>query len=454
MSPVRTSSLAWWSPLSFILVAALSLGGCGGGGGAAAVTPTPTAPGVPTGLVAVAGAGEVGLTWSAPAGDGGSAITEYVVYRRETTGLLTELGRTAAAVTSYADEGLAAGTTWVYAVAAVNEVGEGGQSDEASATALLFIVETVTVPAGTFTMGATDTEGGYGNEFPRHEVTLSSYDVGKFEVTNGEYAAVLNWALAKGYLKGDAAGNPYVGGPVYADGKMLLGISSPYCQIAFADGAFTAKSAPSSSVPVPMADHPVVMVSWYGAVAFCTWLSESAGLRPWYGVSSEPWELRPPLAPNGYRLPTEAEWERAAAWDGAAVPSPKHFAYGVSADTIDGTRCNYAEANPLGLSMYPYTVPVGSYDGRAGTLDSPSPVGCYDMCGSVWEWCHDWYALYTVDPQENPLGPSSGSYRLLRGGSWFNDEPQCRAAYRTNESPANSSYTIGFRVVVSPSGAE
>ena len=199
-----------------------------------------------------------------------------------------------------------------------------------------------------------------------------------------------------------------------------------------------------------MADHPVVNVSWYGAVAFCNWLSEDQGLTPCYDLDS--WERTTPV-PNGYRLPTEAEWERAAAWDAG---SSKHWVYGFQSDNISKNRCNYEDsgyANPLNLTSYPYTTPIGYYDGSSGTTDSPSEVGCYDLSGNVCEWCHDRYSssYYDGGAQTDPPGPSSGTYRVLRGGSWRYLARYCRSAFRHWRVPDFGYYDLGLRlVVVSP----
>jgi formylglycine-generating enzyme required for sulfatase activity len=197
-------------------------------------------------------------------------------------------------------------------------------------------------------------------------------------------------------------------------------------------------------------NHPVINVTWYGCVAFCNWLSEKEGLTPCYNLST--WALTVPY-PNGYRLPTEAEWERAAAWDGS-----KHWIYGSLSDTLtDNARCNYwGRANPLGLTSYPYTSPVGwfngtnvSPNGSVQTVNSPSSVGAYDMSGNVWEWCHDWYgsSYYSGGAMTNPVGPGSGGNRVLRGGGWFNSFYNCRAALRSCSTFPDYWYLdIGFRL--------
>ncbi|MCX7047967.1 MAG: SUMF1/EgtB/PvdO family nonheme iron enzyme [Candidatus Sumerlaeota bacterium] len=317
-------------------------------------------------------------------------------------------------------------------------------------------IEMVSVPAGTFTMGRRDDgdDGtyGYSDELPRHQVTLSAYQIGKYDVTNGQYCDVLNWALARGYVKGNASGSAYSGGNVYAAGQGLLYVSDSYCQIQYSGGAFTCKSRTGAvGTNYSMRDHPAVCVTWYGSVAFCNWLSEKEGLTPCYNLTD--WSLI--QGNNGYRLPTEAEWERAAAWDGT-----KHWIYGFQSDTLTGKdRCNYRDnnpdcVNPLGLTSYPYTSPVGWFNGAnispnggIQTVNSPSPVGCYDMNGNLWQWCHDWHGAYTSGTQTNPLGANSSSgERVTRGGYWNLGFNLCRTADRDGWGPGHGSNYVGFRV--------
>ncbi|MFC2173300.1 formylglycine-generating enzyme family protein [Acidobacteriota bacterium] len=321
------------------------------------------------------------------------------------------------------------------------------------------------VPAGTFTMGRRDDgdDGIHGqdDELPRHQVILSAYRIGKYEVTNRQYCDVMNWAQRQGYLE-DSTGGPYSGGDVYYNGNSLLRVTRGTCQISYTGGIFTWKSRDGYS----MEDHPVVEISWHGAVAFLNWLSVATGMTPAYDLST--WELvdaDPGMAgvqfTNGFRLPTEAEWERAAAWDGST-----HWIYSMVSDTLTGwDRANYrpdinTKTNPLGLTEEPFTSPVGWFNGinispnmNVQTVDSPSPVGAYDMTGNVWEWCHDWYdhLYYGGGSMIDPTGPPSGIVRVGRSGSWNGAASGLRSANRYNRNPTAHIDDLGLRVAAIPS---
>ncbi len=335
-------------------------------------------------------------------------------------------------------------------------------------------VEMVSVPGGTFTMGNSgvgDDAYGASNELPRHSVTLSAYEIGKCLVTNEQYCDVLNWALMQGRLKTPTGADWAGKGDIWAGGnlQMILQITDAVCNIQYSDGVFSPKTRMGlpGTTNYSMGTHPAENVSWYGAVAFCTWLSQMEGLEPCYDITSADWPLTAaPPAPGGYRLPTEAEWERAAAWDGT-----KHWIYGFTSDTLTGNaRNNYTSGggasvddfvNPLGLSAQPYTSPVGwfngvnvSPNGNVATVNSVSPVGAYDMSGNVMQWCGDWFDSYGSGAQVNPTGPTgssaSNSGRVARGGAWYDSHQYCRSALRL-KLPAEtaSSGVFGFRLAKS-----
>jgi len=158
--------------------------------------------------------------------------------------------------------------------------------------------------------------------------------------------------------------------------------------------------------------RPVINVSWYDAVAYSKWLSKKTG--------------------EHYRLPTEAEWEKAArGTDGRKYP------WGNTEPTRK--KCNFD--NQEGRTM-----PVGSYESGL------SPYQLYDIAGNVWEWCQDWYAedYYAHSSKNNPQGPPIGDYRVLRGGSWSNNIYEMRCTNRNWASPAIGLYNRGFRLVRVP----
>ncbi len=175
--------------------------------------------------------------------------------------------------------------------------------------------------------------------------------------------------------------------------------------------------------------HPVVVVSHNDAVAYCQWLSRQLGRE--------------------CRLPSEAEWEFAA-----RAGTTGFFFHGDDpeglikyANTADASLKKQIPDWPWvilrGNDGHPFTSPVGSF--------APNPFGLRDVLGNCWEWCGDWFAAdyYASSPAENPTGPSSGSSRVLRGGSWLVDAVYARCSLRNNLDPAVRNHSIGFRVIVS-----
>jgi len=259
--------------------------------------------------------------------------------------------------------------------------------------------EMVFVPAGEFQMGDNFREGSP-NELPVHTVYLDAYYIGKYEVTNEQFCAFLN-EMGK-HSEGDTT---------------WLDINSSSCLIVYSGVDYSPK--PDKEY------HPVVEVSWYGARAYCTWLTNKTG--------------------HTYRLPTEAEWEKAA-----RGTNQRRYAWG---DSIDGSYANYIDSGD------PYdngTTPVGYYNGRKydsfDTHRNSSPYGAYDMAGNAWEWCHDWYSsnYYANSPPNNPVGPSTGSNRVVRGGGWASHSGYpfpafLRSAGRSYYYPDGTESSIGFR---------
>jgi len=352
------------------------------------------------------------------------------------------------------------------------KVRDGIDESDVVSDSIFIVPNMVFVDASTFTMGRTDSgddaDYGLSDEDPRHEVTLSAYQLGKYEVTNKEYCDVLNWALAQGYLMTNedtawtGTGDIYAGGPLAR--YLIVAITQPTCNIQYSDGVFTSKTRTvmPNKIDYSMDTHPMIHVSWYGSVAFCNWLSQWQGMTPCYDMQRGNWFLvTPPGEGGGYRLPTEAEWERAAGWGAVFVPPDdtywRHYIYSFRADTLTGgDRANYDYCNPLGLlPSDPPTSPVGwfngtnvSPNGNTPTVNSRSPVQAYDMSGNVWEWCHDWYNpdYYLEGAMTNPTGPGMGWYRVSRGGGWGAMSSYCRSAVRGKALPATTDNSVGFRL--------
>ncbi len=235
----------------------------------------------------------------------------------------------------------------------------------------------VGVPRGSFMMGS---EEGFDDEQPVHQVTLDAFWIGRCEVTNDQYAAFLNSAQP-------------------ADVSSWLGIADPSCGIEQAGGTYQSRAQ--------LGQHPVLAVTWHGAAAYC--------------------------AHYGYGLPTEAQWEYAA-----AGPNANRYPWG---STWDGSKCCW-DGN---TGPFEQTFPVGSFP--AGQ----SWCGALDMVGNVWEWCADFYGetYYGISPGMNPTGPADGEYRVLRGVCWYNEhdaeQDRFRCAYRDLDDPALINDGFGFR---------
>jgi formylglycine-generating enzyme required for sulfatase activity len=276
------------------------------------------------------------------------------------------------------------------------------------------------IPAGSFEMGDALGDcalyGWCGYERPVHTVYVSAFYMDRTEVTKALWDEVYQWATTHGYSFEYGAG-----------GKA--------------------------------ADHPAHTMTWYDSVKWCNARSQREGRSPSYYTDSvltqvyKSGQVAPYVKWNaGYRLPTEAEWEKAA----RGGLSGKRFPWG---DTISHSQANYYSLADYSYDIsptrgyhpayndgvYPYTSPVGSF--------APNGYGLYDMAGNVWEWCWDWWdgSYYSSSPGSDPRGPSSGgSYRVLRGGSWYFLAWLCRAADRNYYWPDRGDDSIGFRSVLPP----
>jgi len=307
----------------------------------------------------------------------------------------------------------------------------------------------VWIPGGSFLMGdkvGSVTGGdGYGDELPVHSVSVSGFYMQATAVTNDQMATVLQWACDQGgrlSVTSSSVRN-------LEDNQELLDLDDPDCRITWngATEKFALKEAKGSG-------YPCVEVTWYGSAAYCNYRSEMEGLTPAYNLSD--WSCA--FGTGGYRLPTEAEREKAA----RGGCSARRFPWG---DTISHDEANYysywsgeAPYYPYDVNPspgyqpdwdhgdYPYTSPVGSFP--------PNDYGLYDMAGNVWEWCNDWHASsYYGAPeasQPDPAGPATGSCRVRRGGSWIGYARGCRVACRGFSEPDFSPYNTGLRPVRRP----
>ncbi len=291
----------------------------------------------------------------------------------------------------------------------------------------------VLIPSGEFEMGR-HVGGGGSDELPVHDVYIDSFYIFIYETTNEEYCAYLNSAWTQGLIEVN-------GGIVYKAGD-----SEPYCNTYSVDSNSRIHWDGSTfTVTSGKENHPMVEVSWYGAVAYSNWQSAQEGLQLSYDL--ETWECN--WDAHGYRLPTEAEWEYAAR-GGNHDPYNK-YPWG---DGIDGSNANYlGSGDPYETGAHPWTTPVGYYDGGQtppGT-DIANGYGLYDMAGNVWDWCNDWYSssyYSSSPPYDNPHGPSDGDYPVLRGGSWDHYVNVLRCANRDRVDADNRHGNVGFRLVL------
>ncbi len=307
----------------------------------------------------------------------------------------------------------------------------------------------VYIPGNEFEMGDHFAEGD-DDELPVHAVLLDSFFMNKFEITNQQYCDYLNDANSLGQIK-------IVNGVVYAssdgsnDYPCFSASSAPagypdhgeYSQIDYSGGVFSVRTKDGRD----MSNDPAVVVSWYGSAAYCNWRSGQEGYENCYNLST--WECD--FSKNGYRLPTEAEWEYAA----RGGLSGKRFPW--ADPNISHSQANYRS---IGLVSYdisptsgyhpdwndgikPYTSVVGSFSANA--------YGLYDMAGNVGEFCNDWYGsnYYSVSLYDNPKGPASGMDCVPRGGGWNYSASICRVACRNYGGYLDFRYGyVGFRIVL------
>lgn len=261
----------------------------------------------------------------------------------------------------------------------------------------------IEIPASEFWMGSFPKQGD-NEEHPQHKVLLSTYYIGKYEVTNEQFDRFVRATNYKTDVeKTDKA-------QIYE----IQGGEWKWVEKKGVNWRFYYAKEKSK--------YPVVLITWNDAVAYCNW----AGLY----------------------LPTEAEWEKAArGYD------KRNFPWGNEEPGTKGiTRCNYADQNTdynwsdkKVNDGYRMTAPVGSYE------IGKSPYGCYDLAGNVWEWCSDRYSefYYLTNPGPDPQGPSTGIARVIRGGSWFTSSFDLRCSNRNKMTQGYQNADLGFRTAFS-----
>ncbi len=338
------------------------------------------------------------LSWS------GVGVSSYTVWLGKSSDDMDEVASGSSGTSYSPDEQLDYNQTYYWQVVGTDADGKQVKSEVRSFTTELgtytnsINMQMVMVKAGNFQMGSED-EDAFDREKPVHSVTISQdYYIGKYEVTNAQVVAVFNWAENEGIEISFSETSVTYGG------NELLDLDGSLCQIGLSGGSLCVKNGQEYC--------PVVYISWYGAVAFADFLNQKEGVTK-------------------YSLPTEAQWEFAAR---------------------GGNQSNgytYAGSNNIDAVAW-YTDNSEIRIREVGTK-SPNELGIYDMSGSALEWCNDWYGDYPSEAVTDPVGASTGSYRIMRGGDWAGTASGCRVADRRYyNNPSYKYYCDGFRLICSP----
>jgi formylglycine-generating enzyme required for sulfatase activity len=299
------------------------------------------------------------------------------------------------------------------------EFGAGAKTESSPAPVMAASLSSVTppamirIPAGTFTMGSP------GMELDREpfretsrSVELSAFYLAAKELSVGEFR---RFAEETSHVTtAEADGGAFAYNEAKGEWEFRQGVN-------WRNPGFRQND-----------DHPVVCVSWFDAVQYCNWLSTKDGLKSAYTVSGQTviWDRNA----DGYRLPTEAEWEYACR-------------AGTSTPFFTGERISTSQANYDGNFPYNYgnrglfrktTLPAGSFQ--------PNEWGLYDMHGNVWEWCWDFNSIPKAEAAVNPTGPDTGTHRINRGGGWASSGGALRSAARSSDFPETAGGSMGFRI--------
>jgi formylglycine-generating enzyme len=184
-------------------------------------------------------------------------------------------------------------------------------------------------------------------------------------------------------------------------------------------------------------ENPIIFVNWFDAIAYCNWRSLRENLQACYTATDSTAQCN--FAVDGYRLPTEAEWEFAAREGG------KKQRFGNGSDTLSEKNANN-DASVYYKTAYSKVGENRQKTVEVSHLQTKNQFGLHHLAGNVWEWCHDWYGLYPYSAQENPHGALTGTQRVLRGGSWCCSPQNCTASHRYKAAPEERANNCGFRV--------
>ncbi|GHU21780.1 hypothetical protein FACS1894172_19570 [Spirochaetia bacterium] len=355
------------------------------------------------------GTDSVQLTWDSA----GVGISYRVYYNTQNNASSANALGDSTTGTSFNVTGMAHNSTYYFWVSSIQNGRESAKSPAVTVRTASAPVPVqpsipanfVRIPGGTFMMGSPSSEVNRSSSEIQHRVTITGFSMSKYEVTQKEYQEVMG--TNPSYFKGD--------------------------------------------------NLPVEQVTWYGAIEYCNARSGKEGLTPAYTIDKsrkDPnnnaptnseydwqndnvrWVVTWNRSANGYRLPTEAEWEYACR---AGTTTP--FSTGTNITT---NQANYNGNNPYNGNA------KGTYRERTWAVGSgtANTWGLYDMHGNVWEWCWDWYGDYNTASQADPAGVASGSSRVLRGGSWIRYARFLRSAGRGLDTPTSRYGKYGFRVVL------